>query len=40
MKNEYSESIEFIREYKSGYIPIEMQKRNNEEVYEEKKDLQ
>ncbi len=29
MKNEYSESIEFIKEYKSGYGPIEMQKSNN-----------
>ena len=29
MKNEYSESIEFTKEYKSGYGPIEIQKRNN-----------
>lgn len=38
MKNEYSESIEFLRDYKSGYTPIDMQKRNNEEVYEGGKD--
>jgi hypothetical protein len=38
MKNDYSESIEFIRDYKSGYTPIEMQKRNNEELIQNEKE--
>lgn len=28
----YLESIPFIKEYKSGYAPIDLQNKNNEEV--------
>jgi precorrin-3B methylase len=31
LKKQFSETIEFIRDYKSGYTPIELQNRSKKE---------